>query len=70
MRSLARAFDDVGCDDRGVIAAGLMVRQSKAMPGVEKAQALFMKNFSSQLTHAWSNFQSLATEVGGQALPV
>jgi hypothetical protein len=56
-------------DQAGIAQLLMMVHQLDKAPGVEAGQSMFMKNMNSQGTRAWSNFQSLATEVGTQAIP-
>jgi len=56
-------------DPQGIQSLLNMMKQLKTLPGVNKAQGMFMQNFDSQTVRAWSNFQSLLTEVGSQALP-
>jgi hypothetical protein len=46
-----------------------MQKDMKKAPGVEQGQAMFIGNFLGREGQAWSNFQSLMTEIGGQALP-
>ncbi len=55
--------------DRGIEQLRQMIATLPKMPGVEAGQSMFMRNFNSQFVRAWSNFQSLATEVGGTAIP-
>ena len=56
-------------DTQGVDVLMKMVQDANHMPGVKAGQQLFMQNFDSQTVRAWSNFQSLLTEVGSQSLP-
>jgi len=56
-------------DPQGMKSLFDMMKQLKTLPGVNQAQSMFMQTFDSQSVRAWSNFQSLLTEVGAQALP-
>jgi hypothetical protein len=56
-------------DQQGIDVLLGMIQNANKMPGVDAAQSLFMKNFDSTAVRSWSNFQSLLTEVGEQAIP-